>query len=164
MSADNSSAASPKRPMNWPSIAAVIFIALAISGYLVYANTPANQTGTRCTISAEGTGFYVTVLTDSGAPVVGAQVSGSRFTDGTCVQNIGTQYTNSSGTVSITDNVGSYYMLAVGYQGRNYPLRAPIFPMETTYVILKIPSGNYSTSEVFEGGCITSNGGVTCQG
>jgi len=140
---------------------------LAFSGFLIYAYTQNTQTGTECTVSAEGTGFYVTVLTDSGGPVVGAQVSGSRITEigaGTCEQNLGTWYTNSSGTVSISNNIGSYYMLTVGYQGRNYPIRAPIFPMQTTYVKLIVPSGNYTTSFVFAGGCATTNGGITCPG
>jgi hypothetical protein len=130
--------------------------------------TAITQTSTYCTISAEGTGFYVTVETDSGLPVVGAQVSGSRVTDygngGTCEQSIGSQYTNSSGMVLITDNMGSYNALTVQYQGKNYVINGPIVPMETTYVILKVPSGNYSISEVFEGGCTKTASGVTCPG
>jgi hypothetical protein len=167
MSAADSSAEPPKKVRNRHFIAIVVVIVLGLSGFLVYAYTQTFQTGTECTVSAEGTGFYLTVLTSSGSPVVGAQVSGSRITEigtGTCAQNIGTWYTNSNGTVSISDNIGSYYMLTVGYQGRNYPIRAPISPMQTTYVKLIVPSGNYTTSFVFEGGCTTTNGGVTCPG
>jgi hypothetical protein len=180
MSAGDSSPESPKKSMNWPSIAAVIFIALALLVFLIYADTQVTptsspgsgkgitETSTYCTISAEGTGFYVTVVTDTGSPVAGAQVSGSRITEygsgGTCEQSIGSKYTNSSGTVLITDNMGSYNALTVQYQGKNYAISAPIVPMETTYVTLKVPSGNYSISEVFEGGCTTTNGGVTCPG
>jgi hypothetical protein len=81
-----------------------------------------------------------------------------------CEQSIGSQPTNSSGTVLITDNMGSYYSLTVQYQGKSYAIKGPIVPMETTYVILKVPSGNYSISEVFEGGCNKTASGVTCPG
>jgi len=167
MSAGDSSTEFPKKSRNPRFITIVVIVVLVLSGFLVYAYAQTIQTGTECTVSAEGTGFYVTVLTDSGSPVVGAQVSGSRITEigaETCDQSVGTQYTNSSGTVSISYNIGSYYMLTVGYQGRNYPIRGPIFPMQTTYVKLIVPSGNYTTSFVFEGGCTTTNGGITCPG
>jgi len=167
MSVADSSEEPPKKERNKRTVTIVVVIVLALFGFLFYAYTRTIQTGTECTVSAEGTGFYLTVVTDSGSPVVGAQVSGSRITEigaGTCEQNIGVQYTNSNGTVSITDNIGSYYVLTVGYQGRNYDIRAPIFPMQTTYVKLIVPSGNYTTSSVFEGGCTTTNGGVTCPG
>jgi hypothetical protein len=173
-------AESPKKSRRWRSIAVVIIIALVVLGFLVYIDSkfppnasPSNaneitQTSAQCTISAEGTGFYVTVVTDSGLPVAGAQVSGSRVTEygsgGTCEQSIGSQYTNSSGTVLITNDMGSYNALTVQYQGKNYAISAPIVPMETTYVTLKVPSGNYSISEVFEGGCAKTASGVTCPG
>jgi hypothetical protein len=130
--------------------------------------TEITQTSTDCTISAEGTGFFVTVETDSGLPVAGAQVSGSRITEygsgSMCEQSIGSQFTNSSGTVLITNNMGSYNALTVQYQGKNYAINGPIVPMETTYILLKVPSGNYSISEVFEGGCNKTASGVTCLG
>lgn len=124
------------------------------------------STSTECTISAEGTGFYVTVLSDSGQPVQGAQVTGTRVGVGgsTCQQDIGTYVTNSTGSVLITPNIGSYYELSITYQGNAYAVRAPIEPMTTTYVTLSIPSGNVTITEVFEGGCQTSSGGVTCPG
>lgn len=126
------------------------------------------QTSTYCTVSASGTGLYVTVETDSGLPVVGAPVSGStvlEFAGGeTCEQSVGSQYTNSTGTALIADNMGSYYVLSVQYQGKNYTVNAPISPMETTYVTLKVPSGSYSVSEVFEGGCSKTASGVSCPG
>jgi hypothetical protein len=180
MSATDSLAESPKKPKKWRFTAVIVIIALAVVGFLVYADTqitpkagPSNgngitQTSTYCTISAEGSGFYVTVETDSGLPVAGAQVSGSRITKygsgATCEQSIGSQYTNASGTVLITDNMGSYNALTVQYQGKNYAISAPIVPMETTYVTLKVPSGNYSVSEVFEGGCNKTASGITCPG
>jgi hypothetical protein len=46
MNAGDSSAESPKRPMNWPTIAAVIFIALALVGFYTYTILPRNQTST----------------------------------------------------------------------------------------------------------------------
>jgi hypothetical protein len=180
MNAIDSSAESPKKSKKWRFIAVLIVIPLALLAFLIYADTQVTptaspgirngitQTSTYCTISAEGTGFYVTVVTDSGLPVAGAQVSGSRVTEygsgATCEQSIGSQYTNASGTVLITDNMGSYNALTVQYQGKNYAISAPILPMETTYVTLKVPSGNYSISEAFEGGCNKTASGITCPG
>jgi hypothetical protein len=114
-----------------------------------------------------GSGFYVTVLSDAGQPIQGAQVSGTRVTDlgtATCQQDIGTYVTNSTGSVLITPNIGSYYLLSIVYQGNTYAAKAPIAPMTTTYVTLKVPSGNVTISEVFEGGCQTNAQGVTCPG
>jgi hypothetical protein len=129
--------------------------------------TQTATTSVDCVISSEGSGFYVTVQSDAGQPIQGVQVSGSRVTQtngGTCQQNIGTYLTNSTGSVLITPNIGSYYLLSMLYQGKNYTARAPIEPMTTTYVTLKVPSGNISISEVYEGGCQTSPEGVTCPG
>jgi hypothetical protein len=125
------------------------------------------STSTECTISAEGTGFYVAVLSDSGQAVQGAQVTGTRVTEvgsSACQQDIGTYVTNSTGSVLITPNIGSYYQLSIAYQGSDYTVKAPIVPMETTYVTMRVPSGNVTISEVFEGGCQTSSGGVSCPG
>ena len=135
-----------------------------------YEGAPTNSsstTTTQCTITAEGSGFYLTVLSDSGQPIQGARVTGTRVTEvdsGTCQQAIGTYSTNSTGSVLITPNIGSYYVLSVMYEGANYTVNAPIRPMTTTYVTLNVPSGNVTISEVFEGGCQTSSGGVTCPG
>jgi hypothetical protein len=119
------------------------------------------STSTECTISSEGSGFYVTVLTDAGQPIQGAQVTG---TSSPCQQDIGTYVTNSTGSVLITPDIGSYYQLSITYQGNAYAVRAPIEPMTTTYVTLSIPSGNVTISEVFEGGCQTNSQGVSCPG
>jgi hypothetical protein len=129
--------------------------------------TRSTTTSIDCVVSAEGSGFYVTVLSDTGQPIQGVQVSGSRVTQtngGTCQQNIGTYLTNSTGSVLITPNIGSYYLLSMLYQGKNYTAKAPIEPMTTTYVTLKVPSGNVSITEVYEGGCQTNTEGVTCPG
>ena len=128
-------------------------------------NTSTTTTSIQCTVSGAGTGLYVTVLSDSGQRIQGAQVTGTVVTEidsSTCQQDIGTYVTNSTGSVLITQNAGSYYQLSIAYQGTSYPVKAPIAPMETTYVTLMVPSGNVTISEVFEGGCQTSSGGVTC--
>jgi len=180
MGAPDSPAEPPKKSRKRRYIAIVIVIPLVLLAFLVYADTQVaptpspgirngiTQTSTYCTVSAEGSGFFVTVETDSGLPVAGAQVSGSRVTEygsgSTCEQSIGSQYTNESGTVLITNNMGSYNALTVQYQGKNYAISAPIVPMETTYVTLKVPSGNYSISEFFEGGCNKTASGITCPG
>jgi len=150
-------------------------VAMLAGGFLDYSMKGSEQgagsttdTSTSCTVSAEASGFFVTVETDSGLPVAGAQVSGTRVTEygggSTCEQSIGSQLTNASGMVLITDNMGSYNALTVQFQGKNYAMNAPIVPMETTYVTLRVPSGNYSISEVFEGGCTKTPSGVTCPG
>jgi len=150
-------------------------VAMLAGGFLDYSIRGSEQgpgstsnTNTSCIVSAEASGFFVTVETDSGLLVAGAQVSGFRVTEygggSTCERSIGTQHTNASGMVLITDNMGSYNALTVQYQGKNYAINAPIVPMETTYVTLKVPSGNYSIADVFEGGCTKTASGVTCPG
>jgi hypothetical protein len=138
--------------------AAILHFTVAPSGSTT---TTTTSTSTECSISGEGTGFYVTVLSDSGQAVQGAQVTG---TSSPCQQDIGTYVTNSTGSVLITPSIGSYFQLSIAYQGSNYTVKAPIAPMETTYVTLRVPSGNVTISEVFEGGCQTSSGGVSCPG
>ena len=123
--------------------------------------TGTTSTWTECTISAEGSGFYVTVLPDSGQGIQGAQVTG---TSSPCQQDIGAYVTNSTGSVLITPDIASYFLLSITYQSQNYTVKAPIEPMTTTYVTLRVPSGNVTICEVFEGGCQTSSEGVNCPG
>jgi len=129
--------------------------------------TSSTVTSIACTISAEGTGFYVTVLSDTGQPVSGAQVSGARVTGtngGTCSQTLSTLLTNSTGSVLITPNIGNYYQLTIQYQGRTFSTQAPIVPMQSTYVTLKIPSGSFTIAEVPYGGCERTANATTCPG
>ncbi len=100
--------------------------------------------------STQGTGLYVTVLSDAGQPIQGVQVGGTmvgQMNGGMCYYGIGPYTTNSTGSVLITPNIGSYYLLTVQYQGKNYTAKAPIEPMLTTYVTLKVPSGNVTITE-----------------
>jgi hypothetical protein len=123
------------------------------------------STSLSCTISAEGSGTYVTVESDTGQPIQGVQVSGIIATDlngETCRQNIGIFLTNSTGTALITQTMGSYYLLSILYQDRNYTATAPILPMQSTYVTLKVPSGNVSISEISYGGCQRNSSGTVC--
>jgi len=125
------------------------------------------STSIECTITAEGTGTFVTVLSDGGQPIQGAQVSGERVTEvngATCEETIGTFLTNSTGSVLITPNIGSYYQLTIQYQGKTFSAQAPIQPMSGTYVTLKIPSGNVTVSEVPYGGCKVTLNSITCPG
>jgi hypothetical protein len=129
--------------------------------------TSSAVTSIACTISAEGTGFYVTVLSDTGQPIRGAQVSGERVTGtngGTCSQTLSILLTNSTGSVLITPNIGSYYQLTIQYQGKAFSTQAPIDPMQSTYVTLKIPSGNFTMAEVPYGGCVRTANATICPG
>jgi hypothetical protein len=89
--------------------------AVSIFGY-DHSGTPYKQTTSTsqnplCAITAEGTGTYVTVTSDSGQPLQGVQVSGIRVTDvetQTCSQDIGTLVTNSTGSVLLSPNMASY--------------------------------------------------------
>jgi hypothetical protein len=128
----------------------------------------ATSTSISCTISSEGTGFYVTVVTDTGQPIQGVQVSGTLVTQitngGSCQRNIDIYLTNSTGSVLITGNTGSYYQLTILYQGKNYTAQAPIDPMASTYVDLKIPSGNVSITDIPYGGCLRNSTATICPG
>ncbi len=124
-------------------------------------------TSATCIISAEGTGFYVTALSDAAQPIQGAQVAGIRVTEvngNTCNRTLGTLLTNSTGSVLITPSIGSYYHLTIQYQGRTFSTQVPIEPMQTTYVTLKVPSGNFSITEIPFGGCKITANSITCPG
>lgn len=153
--------------MKQRTIVTMIGIAVLIVAAAVYVAATSLSSNSTCVITAEGTGFYVTVLSDTGQPIQGAQVSGVRVTEtngGACTQTISTFLTNSTGSVLITPNIGSHYLLTIQYQGRTFSAKAPIEPMQTTYVILRVPSGNVSISEVPLGGCQKNANGTTCPG
>ncbi len=124
------------------------------------------STSVVCSISAAGTGSYVTVESDAGQPLQGIQVSGTIVTqisnEGNCQQNIGIFQTNSTGTALITQTSGSYYMLSILYQGRDYTATASIDPFQSTYVTLRVPSGNVSVSEIPYGGCLRNATATIC--
>jgi hypothetical protein len=115
----------------------------------------------------EGTGLYVTVLSNTGQPIQGANVSGSMtgvVSGGRCNLSTSGRDTNSTGTAVIAPDVGSYESLFVQYQGNIYTATAPIVSMTSTYVTIMFPSGNVTVSEVFFGGCRTNTEGVVCPG
>jgi hypothetical protein len=116
---------------------------------------------------AEGTGLYVTVLSDTGQPIQGANVSGSMtgvVRGSRCNLSTSGRDTNSTGSVLIAPDIGSYESLFVQYQGNIYTANAPIVSMTSTYITIMVPSGNVTVSEVFFGGCRTNTEGVVCPG
>jgi hypothetical protein len=133
--------------------------------FLFAAHSVISSPSSSCTITAEGTGFYVTVTSDTGQSIQGAQVSGTRIMyEGICEERIGVLRTNSSGSVLIAPNMGSYYVLTIQYQGNSFSAKAPIVPMASTYVVLRVPSGNITVREIPEGGCQRSSAGISCHG
>jgi len=121
-----------------------------------------------CSVSASGTGLYVTVESDNGQSISGVQVSGTGVIDftngGSCLQDNGSLTTNSTGSVVFGANTGSYYLLSILYQGENYTATAPVYIFQSTYLTLKVPSGNISVTEIPYGGCIRNATETQCPG
>ena len=134
----------------------------------VNASTTATSSTAVCSISAAGTGSYVIVESDGGQPLQGIQVSGTivtQFANGeTCQQDIGIFQTNSTGTALITQTSGNYYLLSILYQGKDYTATMSISPLESTYVTLRVPSGNVTVSEIPYGGCLRNATATICPG
>jgi len=135
------------------TVSNTIIVSTTVTQSQTSTSSTTTSTSITCSISGSGTGSYVTVESDAGQPIQGVQVSGVVVTlitnGGTCPQqNIGIFLTNSTGSVLITSNTGSYYLLTMLYQGVNYTATAPIRPMQSTYVTLKVPSGNVSISVI----------------
>ncbi len=121
-----------------------------------------------CSVSAAGTGLYVTVESDGSQPISGIQVSGTgviEFSNGEgCQQDNGSLTTNSTGSVVFGADTGSYYLLSILYQGENYTATAPVYIMQSTYLTLRVPSGNISVTEIPFGGCIRNSTETQCPG
>ncbi len=121
-----------------------------------------------CSVSAAGTGLYVTVESDGGQPISGVQVSGTAVIEfangGNCQQDNGLFSTNSTGSILFGADAGSYYLLSIFYQGENYTATAPVSIMQSTYLTLKVPSGNISVVEIPFGGCIRNATETQCPG
>jgi len=130
--------------------------------------TTSFSTSIACTVSAAGTGLYVTVESDDGHPISGIQVWGTAvidFSNGeSCEQDDGSLTTNSTGSIVFGADTGSYYLLSIFYEGMNYTASAPVYIMQTTYLILRIPSGNISVTEIPFGGCIRNSTETLCPG
>jgi hypothetical protein len=101
------------------------------------------------TITGQSAGARLHVLSDSGSPIVGAQIRGHEIYGYTIVGtrtvacgncNFTDIVTDSSGLVSLPGLVGSYY-LTIAYQGRLYNMSIPMYPVQLTEVTLRIPSG-----------------------
>jgi hypothetical protein len=121
-----------------------------------------------CTVSAAGTGLYVTLESDSGQPLSGVQVSGTAvidFSNGeSCQEYSSSLATNTTGSVVFGADTGSYYLLSILYQGENYTATAPVYIMQSTYLTLRVPSGNISVTEIPFGGCIRNSTETLCPG
>jgi hypothetical protein len=121
-----------------------------------------------CSVSAAGTGLYVTVESNGGQPISGVRVSGTSVIEiangGSCRQENGSFTTNSTGSVLFPADTGSYYQLSILYQGENYTATAQVYIWQSTYLTLKVPSGNVSVAEIPFGGCIRNATETQCPG
>jgi hypothetical protein len=149
------------------TVSNTIIVSTTVIQTQISTTSTTTSTSITCSISGSGTGSYVTVESDAGQPIQGVQVSGIVVTlisnGGPCPkQNIGIFVTNSTGSVLIASDTGSYYLLTMLYQGVNYTATAPIRPMQSTYVTLKVPSGNVSINEIPFGGCQRNASGTVC--
>ena len=125
-----------------------------------------SMTSESCIVSAESTGFFLHLVTDSGsAPVAGipikvipvAECTGNPTLD---VSDEANYATNGSGWAVIADPpVSSNYYLVYSFQygGRGYNVSASWRPQQGTFTTVTLPSGNVSTVFMIPKSC-----NVTC--
>jgi hypothetical protein len=146
-------------------IAVGILAGLAFFGLVTFASsgstmhppttaTNSSQVTTTQTSSCSpvgGKALYVRLVKDNTSePIPNTWIN---YTEGyTCVDEGGTTevttaiisgfQTNSSGIASLHTIYSSWYDLIVHYSGHTYSLRADMRPNQTTYVTVKLPSGD----------------------
>jgi hypothetical protein len=146
---------------------AVLLVAVGL-GIAYETGIGARQTGTTtsetskvCSISAESTGFFLHLVSDStGAPVTGASIKvtpvvecGSPTLD---TSNEASYVTNGSGWATISDPPvsGNYYLLySFQYGGKGYNISASWMPQQGTFTTLALPSGHQTTVYLYPKSC-----------
>ena len=150
-----------KKPRKLRFIAIVVIVVLLGSLFVVYAYLRANPTNP-CIIAGQPAGMFLRIVSDSGAPVAGAQVTAThKEADDYCN---GVLYTGISATTSFTTNGTTWYALdatnagtysfGVTYSGHTYGLSAQMEPVSVTCATLYVPSGRTNvTSTEFKTTC-----------
>ena len=142
-------------------VIAVTITYLAFSGSLLATGTTSRETisysqGTGSSSSCSptgGKGFYVRLVAEkTGEPIQNVTVGGS---PGLTCNGIETTTaiiwqapTNSSGVASLNSAGSSWYVLTIQYSGNAYHFRVEMHQNQTTYVTVRLPSGNITTSFV----------------
>ncbi len=116
---------------------------------------------TRCSITGEPFGVVLRVVSDSGYPISGADISGESVA--ICgsqrqTNELPSSSTNSSGLVSFLEGYPGNYQLGLTISGQHYNVTVPTLPMYATYATLTLPSGNLTTSYCYANtGCLESS-------
>jgi len=131
---------------------------------------PATQSGSTesstetdtCTVSAESTGFFLHLVSDStNAPIAGVQVNlvtpVVECAQDTTESSFSSSYTtNGSGWAVISQPGvgGNYYLLYYfSYSSRNYSVMADWRPQQGTSTTVSLPSGSVNTTYMFPKSC-----------
>ena len=93
-----------------------------------------------CFFSGEPWGVALQVLSNSGSPVPGVEITGGTVGNQCGDYSIPGVVTNSTGWVTLPGNPGAYN-LTVNYSGREYNIGAPMFPISLTQIKIHVPSG-----------------------
>ena len=107
------------------------------------------STTTICNVSAYPFGIVLQVLSDSGSPIQGVEVTGetlANYCGGQQTNQLPSSMTNSTGWVSFLEGYPGSYELTVSYSGNGYNVTVPTTPTFATYATFMIPSGNLTTS------------------
>jgi cytoskeletal protein RodZ len=108
-----------------------------------------STTSSTCFYNSVAYGVNVRVLSDSGSPISGVQISGTEINP--CGNYTFTPVeTNSSGVVTLPPDFGSYNV-TITYQGHLYNVNIPMYPITLTEVTMHVPSGVFSVEVVLTG-------------
>ena len=94
---------------------------------------------TDCHVSGAPGGTDVRVLSDSGSPIAGVDVTG-RTVRAYCGDFAVSSVTNSTGWVELSSALGAYN-LSIRYSGHVYNIGAPMYPLSLTVLTIEVPSG-----------------------
>ncbi|MHB2035767.1 MAG: hypothetical protein ACYCPW_03375 [Nitrososphaerales archaeon] len=143
-------------------VIAVIAIA-AVGGYLAFENiqtaglptitsitsdlTASTTANTTCIVTGGPDGVYLRIVTDSGSPVSGVNITGEAIVSinwQLCNEGQVIASTNSTGWASLGDYAGNYGLHFL-HSGTIYNMTVDTRPVAMTLDTFSVPSGNLST-------------------
>jgi len=135
-SAATSTASSEARTASTAS-ANTITVTAGASGTCASYST--NTTTAAITISGESAGAAVQVVSQSGSPIAGVEITGQTVVQ--CeVTEVWHAVTNSTGWIRQGGGYGAYN-LTFSYSGHAYNVAAPTYPVSLTVIRVQVPSG-----------------------
>ena len=153
-------------------VAALVVIAIAaVGGYLAFENiqtaglptitsitsdlTTSTIANTACIVTGGPDGVYLRIITDSGSPVSGVNITGEAIVSingQLCNEGQVIASTNSAGWASLGDYAGNYGLHFL-HSGIIYNMTVGTRPVAMTLETFSVPSGNLTTQYCTMGTC-----------